>query len=741
MKTRFLLITLLLSISITCIFQASVQSPFYLLVHTQGTSNEWIQNLEVKFKARGFKSAGNISANGWLLIKPDIRQRFTHLSINPAESQQEVALRIKNAIVLLERKFKTIHDQIEIIHAEDSKPFVTEFIKAPGKLEVSLVASSIEKFEATLQATNTKIDDWVYESEFHEYRYSKAKTRGVNAPLNGLAGGVRAKIAAKRSAMPAPISRQAFKSAAFEQSADHIGFSVGGAKDIGNFRENIRSGFLPKPSDLTYEGLFYDYFFETNPSGTCSQLFCPAYTKAISKDPFSMEEEYYLAVGLNSGMKASDFKRKRLNLVIVLDISGSMASPFNRYHHGSNRGIINMPKEASSSEEEDWNSTKLEIATRSITYLFKHLEPTDRLAFVVFDDRAEIAKPFRMVKDTDMKAIKAHILELKSRGGTNMSAGMQAASEQFDALESDPKNEENRIIFLTDAMPNQGELSPHGLLGMVEKNAARKVHTTMIGIGVDFQTELVEKITKARGANYYAVHSSSAFKRRMDEEFNFMVSPLIFDLTLRLASEGYEIEKVYGAPEAEGSTAEILKIHTLFPSKQEDGEVKGGLILIKLKSQKGKKDIKLMVSYEDVEGNLQGNSVDIKFEPGKIMFENNGIRKGILLTKYADLMQNWILDERAHPTYEVAFKPSLERRTGICKPRELSSYNLGRWEHTSMKLKVSDFYQTLFKDFQKYYKQEMKLLKDENLQQELKILTTLAYNWSDKSIPDKYLGN
>jgi hypothetical protein len=41
---------------------------------------------------------------------------------------------------------------------------------------------------------------------------------------------------------------------------------------------------------------------------------------------FPKKVEYYVAVGLNSGIKERDFERKKLNLVIVLDISGSMDS-------------------------------------------------------------------------------------------------------------------------------------------------------------------------------------------------------------------------------------------------------------------------------------------------------------------------------------------------------------------------------------------------------------------------------
>lgn len=38
-------------------------------------------------------------------------------------------------------------------------------------------------------------------------------------------------------------------------------------------------------------------------------------------------------VGLDSGIQASDFKRKKLNVVLVLDVSGSMGSPFDEYYY------------------------------------------------------------------------------------------------------------------------------------------------------------------------------------------------------------------------------------------------------------------------------------------------------------------------------------------------------------------------------------------------------------------------
>ena len=119
-----------------------------------------------------------------------------------------------------------------------------------------------------------------------------------------------------------------------------IGFAVGGAKDVGNFRNNIKEGFYPKPSSITIEGLFNEYFFDTgnDDEQKIDKLFYPSYSFAVSPgiqprndksnviDPFSNQEELWMTVGLNSNV--TDFARKKLNLVVLLDISGSMNDCF-----------------------------------------------------------------------------------------------------------------------------------------------------------------------------------------------------------------------------------------------------------------------------------------------------------------------------------------------------------------------------------------------------------------------------
>ncbi len=507
----------------------------------------------------------------------------------------------------------------------------------------------------------------------------------------------------------------------------NLGLAVGGAKDTDNFYQNLENDFLPKYHSITCEGTFYNYFFDTGIGSTpCHELFCPSFARAVNRDLYSAEPAYYLSVGLNSGLDEKSFSRKKLNLVVVLDISGSMGSPFDRYSY-DRIGAIEQDKE-------DSTRSKMELANRTLVAMMDHLAPEDRFGVVLFDDHAYLAKPLRPVGMTDMKAIAGHIMAITDRGSTNWSAGYEAGVRQFASLRDRlkaPAEYENRIIFITDAMPNTGELNRASLPAMIKKAAADNIHTSVIGIGVDFNTDLAEYITKVRGANYFSVHGAKEFRKRLADEFDFMVTPLVFDLVLNLKSTAFAIEGVYGSPEADQATGRVMRINTLFASAADDTGVKGGVVLIKLRrTGNAIGAIELDLAFSDRQG--QKHTVKARADFAEISgpdyYENSGIRKAVLLSEYVSLVKNWLLDTRrgcndtvdrelARPvTVRPLFNPE--------KRPELS--RIATWERTSCSLQVSEGYRKFFTLFAGHFKKEMASIHDPDLERELTVLEKLA---------------
>ncbi len=546
------------------------------------------------------------------------------------------------------------------------------------------------------------VDDW----EYNATSVMKDTTRQMPTMYGNIKSS--APIA---MTMPSPVARKS------------IGLSVGGAKDSNNFKANIENGYLPKLDSITYEGQFYNHYFETGLQGECKELFCPSYSSAKRVNKFSGEEEYFLSVGLNSGIKEGDFKRKKLNLVVVVDISSSMSSKFNSYYYDKIGNKIENKEEESKS--------KMTIANESIVAMLSHLKDNDRVGVVLFDHNAYRAKPLREVGKTDKEAIRNHILSLKSKGGTNWSAGYKEGLKLFDEIDKTSEYE-NRIIFLTDAMPNRGEMNKGKLFGMAKDASTKGIHTTFIGIGVDFNNDLVEYVSKTKGANYFSVHSSKEFAKLLDKEFNYMVTPLVYDLELKLSDSSYTIEAVYGSPQANISTGDIMRVNTLFPSHNDGKATKGGVILVKLKKDvemARDKKLTLDITYKDTNGKSYSNSQKVEFKRKNSYYDNSGIEKAILVSDYVSVMKNWLIDARAACNDKVSWvnqQPiEIQKRCMLYPPMHPDFPKVATWERRSCKLKVSAGYKKLFYLFKKYYIDEMKVLKDDSLKKELNVINLL----------------
>lgn len=177
--------------------------------------------------------------------------------------------------------------------------------------------------------------------------------------------------------------------------------------------------------------------------------------------------------------------RPALNLGLVIDRSGSMAD----------RG-------------------KLEYAKKAAAILVDQMHPPDRLAVVQYDDRISVLWPSSMVEVPDM--IKRRINALSPGGATNLAGGMMRGVDQvLDHL--DPKAL-NRVILLSDGLANRGITNPIEIKKLVRKAKKRGVHISSMGLGADYNEDLMQSIAEYAGGNYYYIESPGQMVRIFQQE-------------------------------------------------------------------------------------------------------------------------------------------------------------------------------------------------------------------------------
>lgn len=96
------------------------------------------------------------------------------------------------------------------------------------------------------------------------------------------------------------------------------------------------------------------------------------------------------------------------------------------------------------------------------------------------------------------------------------------------------------------------------MIRISKENAKNKIYSTFIGVGIDFNTDLVSipisdafthhnkvsQLSSIRGCNYFTVKSSREFKKQMEEEFDYMVTVSTFNIAIDFQSDEWVPERV-----------------------------------------------------------------------------------------------------------------------------------------------------------------------------------------------------
>ncbi|KAH3759222.1 von Willebrand factor type A [Pelomyxa schiedti] len=408
--------------------------------------------------------------------------------------------------------------------------------------------------------------------------------------------------------------------------------AIGGA-DLA--RARAKNSLSVDLSTLSCDSVFGNYFFETGEEKT--EMFSICAINAKCSNPITHELEYFIGLGLNSkydGEGLSLYGRPTINVCIVLDVSGSME--------------INIVEEASA-------PTKLEVAKNSLIAMLSHLKPEDRFGIITFNEEAQVIQPLKHWSEIDKASLETSINRLEAGGGTDLSVGYRVAGEMMEnALREDTGKavegslpSEYRIIFFTDMQPNQGETSPSGLFGLAKAFSDKGIFSTFHGVGLDFDAALSGHITsKIRGASYESIKSVASFRKRMDRDFDYSVTPLLYDMSLSV-DPFQRVTAIYGSEQdsVNPASGSLMKIGTVFPSaKEKGGLTMGGLVLLRVLPH-ATDPIFLRYTYNDRAGEVHNEALALQVVPdmgsadSTEFFQNPGIRKAILLSRFVTLLK------------------------------------------------------------------------------------------------------
>ena len=214
----------------------------------------------------------------------------------------------------------------------------------------------------------------------------------------------------------------------------------------------------------------------------------------INLNKFKVDNDIYFELNINP-IEGENIPP--IDIICVIDISGSMDSP--AYIQQNGRMQI------------DVGFTILDITKHALLTIIESMNIDDRISIITFSNDAEILTPLVNITNINKSYIKTLVSNLKTKGSTNMWAGLNLALQEINEDSNSVKN----IMFLTDGIPTYHLLPPRGLINTLQRKIDRIKERNLVvpniytyGFGDSLDTDVLVNISKIGNGNFSYIPDS-----------------------------------------------------------------------------------------------------------------------------------------------------------------------------------------------------------------------------------------